>query len=90
MFNAKNEQVDSYTILIYGDVNGDGLCDAQDAYIVDCIINGLLTKETVGNAVWLAADCNHDGNVDYSDYLLLNSCGTLIKSVNQTFSFSLS
>jgi C1A family cysteine protease len=90
VFNAKNEQVDSYTILIYGDVNGDGLCDAQDAYIVDCIINGLLTEETVGNAVWLAADCNHDGNVDYSDYLLLNSCGTLIKSVNQTFSFSLS
>ncbi len=79
-----NEIVDAYTILIYGDVNGDSWYDGQDAIIVDCLANGMLTKDDVGEAVYMAADCNHDGVIDGLDVALLNQAGTLLANVDQT------
>lgn len=76
--------VKTYKLVIFGDVNGDGVYDAQDAFIVDCIINGLLTKEKVGEAVWLAADCNHDGKIDADDRELLEQAGLLLSKVDQS------
>ncbi|MGN1478973.1 MAG: dockerin type I repeat-containing protein, partial [Acutalibacteraceae bacterium] len=55
---------ETYTAVIYGDVDGDGVYDATDAYKVNLIINGWLTREQVGEAAWAAADCNHDGVID--------------------------
>ncbi|MGN1169238.1 MAG: dockerin type I domain-containing protein, partial [Acutalibacteraceae bacterium] len=59
--------IDEYDVVIYGDVDGDGLYDATDAYKVNLIINGWLTREQVGEAAWAAADCNHDGVIDSLD-----------------------
>lgn len=73
-----------YTILIFGDVNGDGWYDGQDAVLVSCLANGMLTKEDVGEAVYTAADCNHDGVIDEADVALLNEAGTLLANVDQT------
>ncbi|MBR3835988.1 MAG: leucine-rich repeat protein [Clostridia bacterium] len=73
-----------YTILIYGDTTGDGWYDGQDAIIVDCLANGMLTKEDVGEAVYTAADCNHDGVIDQLDVALLNEAGALLANVDQT------
>ena len=70
-------------ILIYGDVNSDGVYDAQDAFIVNCIANGMLTREQVGEAKFLAADCNHDGEVNSSDVLILEQAGLLLSKVEQ-------
>ena len=74
----------SYTIVIFGDVNGDGWYDGTDAITVSCIANGMLTREQVGDAVWMAADCNHDGVIDQSDVDLLNQAGVLLSKVDQT------
>lgn len=77
---------ESYTAIIFGDVDGDGIYNAQDAFIVNCISNGLLTKEQVGEAKYTAADCNHDGEVNSSDVILLEQAGLLLSNVDQTAS----
>lgn len=81
-----SEIIDTYSVVIFGDVNGDGLYDGLDSFIVKCIANGLLTREQVGEVKWLAADCNHDGEINSSDVLLLEQAGLLLANVDQTMS----
>ena len=76
--------VDAYTVVIFGDVDGDGWYDAQDAYIVSLITNGLLTREQTGEAKYLAADCNHDGEINASDVEILQNAGLLLSDVDQS------
>lgn len=78
------EIVDAYTIVIFGDVNGDGWYDGQDAVLVSCLANGMLTQDDVSEAVYMAADCNHDGVIDESDVALLNQAGMLLANVDQS------
>lgn len=78
------EKVMDYTILIFGDVNGDGWYDGMDAVIVSCLESGMLTKDDVGEAVYMAADCNHDGVIDQLDVDLLNQAGSLLANVDQS------
>ncbi len=82
--NNTNELVSEYTFVIFGDVNGDGWYDGQDAVLVSCLVNGMLTQDDVSEAVYMAADCNHDGAVDRFDVALLNKAGTLRASVDQS------
>lgn len=79
-----DEIVDAYTVVIFGDVNGDGVYDGMDAMIVNCIANGMLTKEQVGEAVYMAADCNHDGVIDSLDVEILQQAGVLLANVDQS------
>ncbi len=78
------ETVDSFKIVIFGDVDGDGIYDGQDAITVNLIAYGMLTREQVGEAVWMAADCNHDGVIDNLDVDLLNRAGLLLSKVDQS------
>ncbi|MBQ7596819.1 MAG: leucine-rich repeat protein [Clostridia bacterium] len=78
------ETVDAYKAVIFGDVNSDGIYDGQDALIVNCIANGMLTREQVGEAKYLAADCNHDGEVNSTDVLILEQAGLLLANVDQS------
>lgn len=79
-----DEVIDAYTVVLFGDVNGDGWYDGRDAVTVSMIAYGMLTREQVGEAVWMAADCNHDGKIDQADVDLLNQAGLLLSSVDQT------
>ena len=74
----------SYSAVIFGDVNGDGWYDGRDGVTVSMIANGMLTREQVGDASWMAADCNHDGKIDQADVDLLNQAGLLLSGVDQT------
>ena len=69
---------------MFGDVNGDGWYDGTDAITVSMIANGMLSREQVGEAVWMAADCNHDGVINQADVDLLNQAGVLLANVDQT------
>ena len=73
-----DEVIDAYTVVIFGDVNGDGWYDGQDAVTVSMIAGGMLTREQVGEAVWMASDCNHDGVIDQADVEILNQAGVLL------------
>lgn len=75
---------DTVTTVLFGDVNGDGWYDGMDAVIVKCIIGGMLSKEQAGEAVYTAADCNHDGAIDELDVELLEQAGLLLADVDQS------
>ncbi len=75
--------VETYSVIVFGDVNGDSLCDGTDAVIMSCLVSGMLTKDDVGEAVWTAADCNHDGEVNDNDVELLKNTGAFIGEIVQ-------
>ncbi len=78
--------INVYQTVLFGDVNGDGWYDGQDAVIVDLIRNGMLTRDQIGNAAYAAADCNHNMHVDYYDVECLKKAGILLSKVNQSIS----
>lgn len=69
-----------YTIVIFGDTNGDGRYDASDAVIANCIAAGMKFNDAVN----MAADCNHDGVVNDLDVKLLEQAGIILSGVDQT------
>ena len=79
----------TYTLVIFGDVNCDGEYDGRDSVMLNCIANGMLTKEQVGDAVWKAADCNHDGEINEADVELLNNAGILTADISQQNNYEL-
>ena len=79
-----NEIIDTFTAVIFGDANGDAWYDGMDAMIVSCLVSGMMTKEDVGEAVYMAADCNHDGVIDQLDVDILQQAGVLLSQVDQS------
>ena len=75
---------DEFEVIIYGDVNGDGWYDGQDATMVNMLANGMLSREQVGDAAYMAADCNHDGVINQLDVDILNRAGVLLSDIDQT------
>ena len=84
LVKSEDSVVDSYTVILFGDVNGDGWYDGMDAMLVSCLANGMLSKDDVGEAVYMAADCNHDGVIDDADVELLEQAGVFLASVDQS------
>ena len=84
LVDVDNLVYDTLTVVIFGDVNGDGWYDGNDAFLVNLIVNGMLDKDDVGEAVWTAADCNHDGIIDKKDVDLLTGAGLLLNNVDQS------
>ena len=84
MLDSEKNTVSEITATIFGDVNGDGWYDGTDAITVSMIANGMLSREQVGEAVWMAADCNHDGVINQADVDLLNQAGVLLARIDQT------
>lgn len=54
----------NYTVVVVGDVNGNGRIDAADANLIACHASGV---SVLGGAALQAADANCDGNVDGKD-----------------------
>ena len=78
------EIVDSYTVIIFGDVDGNGWYDANDAFLVRMISNGLIDKSVLSSAAQRAADCNHDGLVNELDFEILNNASVLLDNIDQS------
>ena len=72
---TENGKTTVYEAVIFGDVDGNGIVDGNDSFIVTMIINGLFTKDTLGSAVWFAADVTHDGAIDAADLDLITKAG---------------
>jgi len=79
-----DETVRSYTVLVYGDVDGNTRADGMDANVVFSHIGGLFPIDYyLGAAFMIAADANYDGAVDWSDYNMLIDAGLKKVKVNQ-------
>ena len=68
IYNSKtNELIAIYTVVLYGDVNGDGLINNADQEIITSVAT---YTGTIDNKWCLtAADVNHDGAVDAFDVI---------------------
>lgn len=75
--------VKTYQLVVYGDVDGDGVADGMDVQLATMIKDGILTKSQVGEAVWEAADCNHDGSITDEDIRLIINSGVKLQVVDQ-------
>lgn len=73
-----------YTVIIFGDVDSNGMADGSDSFYVDMIVNGMLSADALTAAQKLAADPNHDGVIDAADAILLADAGLLKQIVTQT------
>ncbi len=79
-----NKIIESYEIIVFGDVDGNAIYDANDAFLVNMLINGLITKDMIGKTAWEAADCNHDGTVDKADFDILTAASILHEKIQQS------
>ncbi len=84
--NTTGKIVARYSLVIFGDINGDSWYDGQDAVYIGAIVSGMLTQEDIGEARIKAADCNHDGITDSFDYNILRRAGLLLEDVDQSLS----
>lgn len=72
-----------YTVVIYGDINSDGIADGNDSFLVNMVVSGMLSADALTAAQKLAADPNHDGKIDATDATLLEDAGLLKQVVSQ-------
>lgn len=64
IYTLKGELYKTFTIIIFGDVNGDCKSDGMDAVIMGCMTNGMGEYD---NCVTFAADVDFDGSVSDTD-----------------------
>lgn len=64
IFTADGDLYETYTIIIYGDVNGDCIIDGQDAVIINCIANKF---GSYPDYLKHAADADGNNSVDSAD-----------------------
>lgn len=83
--SSSGDKIDTYTILIIGDVNGDGYYNGMDSIIVKCLSDSLVSKSLFNEEFLLAADCNKDGQIDESDCEVLETAGVFLEDIDQTF-----
>lgn len=65
----KGEQIKKFTIIVKGDVNGDGDADFQDIVKIN---QAILNKVTLEEIYSIAADVNGDGEKDLKDLVKIN------------------
>ena len=71
--DSKGEEVDHFTLVIFGDVNGDGAILGADKNAVDiCLLAN--STDTLSEAQVLAADVNGDGDVAGADKNAIDIC----------------
>lgn len=72
-----------YTVVIFGDIDGNGWYDADDAFLANLMATGAITRGELPGYMWKAADCNHDGTVDELDVELLMGAGVKKNDIDQ-------
>lgn len=68
------ELIESYDIVIYGDVSGDGIIDEADTIVVDNYMNWI-DEETIqdGNCFFTACELSGDGIIDETDTVVIDN-----------------
>lgn len=86
--SAKDPNVvyDSVTVILYGDVDGDGRINTED---YDLMKTASVADAAViaSGAYTLAADVNGDGTVDFFDVAIINMQMSGVQSIDQTVKY---
>ncbi len=67
-FVVNGEIKETYTIVIFGDVNGDGVVDTTDYAVLSFVVNGEM-EFAEGSAMLMAGDLFADGVIDTMDLI---------------------
>lgn len=76
------EKVATYTVVIFGDVNGDGFVDAFDVSMISAVAN-FETQFSQGSAYEMAADVSKDGAIDAIDLSIALSAANYENEISQ-------
>ncbi len=83
LIDASGNVMDSLTVVIHGDVNGDGRIDGTDSVITRAIAGGMLTSDNVTAAQIAAADVNFDNTVTSVDAEHIDLAGVELQTISQ-------
>ncbi|MDR2526170.1 MAG: S8 family serine peptidase [Oscillospiraceae bacterium] len=67
----------NYSIVVPGDLNGDGRANGYDAQLLDLYLAGRISFPTPEDALLAAADYNGDGVTDHTDFIAIAQAGIL-------------
>ncbi|MGN1480024.1 MAG: InlB B-repeat-containing protein, partial [Acutalibacteraceae bacterium] len=81
--SSTDSTVKTYSLVVYGDLDGDGVSDGQDVMLAKMLADGILGKDDVSAAVFEAADCNHDSQITDEDVELIINSGVLTYTITQ-------
>lgn len=79
--DGNSDKYDELTVVLYGDVDGDGVASGEDAVLIGFIDCGL---DILHGCFLEAADVNHDGKVDMSDRWFAEDSGTFTIQIDQS------
>ena len=83
LIDASGNVIDLLTVVIHGDVNGDGYIDGRDSVITRAIAGGMISGDNVTAAQTAAADVNFDGTVTSIDAEHLDLAGLGLQTIAQ-------
>ena len=83
LIDASGKTIDSLTVVIRGDINGDGKIDGTDSVIARAVAGGMLTSANVTSAQLKAADVNFDGGVTSIDADHIDLAGIGLQTIGQ-------
>ncbi|MBQ3519327.1 MAG: dockerin type I repeat-containing protein [Clostridia bacterium] len=61
-----SDLIATFTVVLFGDINGDGEVTSDDADLVDAYLNGDYVIDA-DSVFFMVADVNHDGTIDSDD-----------------------
>ena len=79
---VKGVAVETYYIVIFGDLTGDGYVDSFDAAVMASVAN-FETELEAGSAIEFAADLNKDGFVDSFDMAIITAASNSEITISQ-------
>lgn len=72
-----------YTMILFGDVNGDSFIDGMDAVVMRAYAASMLRVRTATKHISYAGDLNFDGSIGASDAKIVENVGLKKETVNQ-------
>lgn len=75
VYTKAGEKAGEYYMVIFGDVNSDGVCNGEDSVIINAVAIGILSPNKI---ILSAADADRSGTVDSADVSAAESSGLLL------------
>ncbi len=82
--NLVNPRKTDYTVVIFGDVDGDSYANAMDSLILKAFASFKLTEEQIGQAAVYAADADDNGAIEVKDAKLYEANAIMRDTISQT------